>query len=72
LIFNKFNVLASGYGTLGVVARQYAIAAGNVVGADRQIGNKGPAGGIIFYCDNTGQHGLEAALTKRGRADFIR
>ena len=25
------------------------------------VGNKGPAGGIIFYCDNTGQHGLEAA-----------
>jgi len=28
---------------------------------DCAIGAKGPAGGIIFYCDSTHQHGLEAA-----------
>ncbi len=55
----KFNVLASGYGTLGAVARQYAITAASVVAC--QEGGKGPAGGIIFYCDSVGQHGLEAA-----------
>ena len=55
---SKFNVLASGYGILGEVARQYDIKSGTV---GCSIGDKGPAGGIIFYCDNTGQHGLEAA-----------
>jgi hypothetical protein len=26
-----------------------------------QFGSPGPAGGVIFYCDSTGSHGLEAA-----------
>lgn len=54
-----FNVLASGYGTLGALARQYALTSASLAGC--QIGSPGPAGGIIFYCDSTDQHGLEAA-----------
>ena len=30
-------------------------------GSACEIGKLGPAGGIIFYCDDTGKHGLEAA-----------
>ncbi len=55
----KINVLASGYGNLGEVARQYAISTASLVGC--QIGYYGPAGGRIFYCDDTGNHGMEAA-----------
>ena len=40
-----------------------------------QIGDKGPAGGIVFYLsDNTGLHGLEAApadiIDSKGNSDF--
>ena len=34
------------------------------------IGDAGPAGGIVFYVDDTGQHGLEAARINLGRAPW--
>ena len=56
---DNYHVVASGYGNLGEIGRQYVL--GTISGSGCQIGQPGPAGGIIFYCDSTGQHGLEAA-----------
>ena len=40
------------------------------IGSACEIGKPGPAGGIIFYCDNTGKHGLEAAPVDQGTATW--
>ena len=54
---DSYNIIASGYGSAG--ARQYALSLVNA--SVCQIGKGGPAGGIVFYCDNTGIHGLEVS-----------